>query len=479
MAMPAVALHEKSPFFLDSNRPFLQRHDTMSLDIVRPKDIPRGKIMYPKDEDRSLMTHDIKTAQPTYPHLNYLNKPDLCVGSTDPTHVGAKARTYYPAMDRKVRDLSLTTADIEYAQPKSNKQKGNRHTDPVCPNYALPTCYKREPTPPRHNGRITNDISDIELSCPKKLIPDRNYVRDPNESRDIEYASANYHERMAAKASRGPRQDRQYDVRDITGTKRIQPRQSNPLDPEYTVPTHATTSLHAVYTEETGQQLAPRDAHMIGQIHGSKPRKLQWDNGEPHFSLLREDIAGTVPQRWIGSVPANIYDPPEVRPAISFHDPHDIPGAQVGSLKKGIEGSTRRQVNPLNPRYPMLDGDTRPQPVPLMEGERGHPCGGLGSHPMLQSRMLPSSSAPDLRTPSAGSRAGERVLHRDASQPTMHMMPGSRRSSRAPSGYATPVYQRSGAGIGDTIRMEDPPMSRRSSHGGSQFGGSQALVSGR
>ena len=61
-----------------------------------------------------------------------------------------------------------------------------------------------------------------------------------------------------------------------------------------------------------------------------------------------KDIAGTVPQRWVGGVPTNIYDPPEirsriwtcwdqnfwvtqitVRPLMSFHDPHDIPGAQA------------------------------------------------------------------------------------------------------------------------------------------------------
>merc|ERR1719207_331649 len=109
-----------------------------------------------------------------------------------------------------------------------------------------------------------------------------------------------------------------------------------------------------MYTEEQGAVPAPRIADQIGMVHGSKPRKLQWDNGEPQLSLLREDIAGTVPQRWVGSVPANIYDPPDVRPMISFHDPHDIPGTQVGSLPRGL--TTYRVTNPMNPRYQMLDG---------------------------------------------------------------------------------------------------------------------------
>merc|ERR1712232_768376 len=164
---------------------------------------------------------------------------------------------------------------------------------------------------------------------------------------------------------------------------------------------------------------------------------------------LREDIAGTIPQRWIGSVPANIYDPPEVRPMISFHDPHDIPGAQVGSLKKGIEGITRRQCNPLNPRYPMLDGEARPQPLPLLENERGNPRAGLGAHPMLQSRMLSSTSAaPDLRS----GRATPQQTQMNRNYSSTQLGGGAQQGMRPPSGAVTPsqTYQ-----VGDTIRFED------------------------
>merc|ERR1711971_1477408 len=183
------------------------------------------------------------------------------------------------------------------------------------------------------------------------------------------------------------------------------------------VPTSGTTSLHARLNEEKfmGAQMPEIAPEPAGEVAGSKPRKLQWDNGEPPFSLMREDIAGTIPQRWIGSVPANIYDPPEVRPMISFHDPHDIPGAQVGSLKKGIEGITRRQCNPLNPRYPMLDGEARP-------------------HPMLQSRMLSSTSAPDLRK----------------ATPQNHGQTQMQRSSSNANMSASRTYQ-----VGDTIRFDE------------------------
>lgn len=363
----------------------------MSLDVIHAKDVPRGKVMYCKDEDLSLKTQDIARARPTYDHLNYLDKPDLSVGCTDPQHPGAKARSYYAPMDRRPRDLSLTTADIELAQPRGCRHKGDRHTDPVCPNYKLPSSFKPEPTPPRWNGRQTNDVSDIDKSCPRVLHPQRNYIRDPNECRDIEYAAPNYLERLTTQNSRG-RLDLSLNVKDISENKRIRPRGTNPLEPVYQVPTNATTSLHAKYHEEHGLgiDIPKMEVSKVGYVDGSKPRQLHRDNGEPLFSLLREDIAGAVPQRWVGLVPANIYDPPQTRPMISFHDPQDIPGAQVGTLRKGIE--TRRCLDPLNPTYPMLDGNARPQPVPTFQANL---------HPMLRSQAA-ASSMPNLRGGSRG-----------------------------------------------------------------------------
>lgn len=371
------------PFFVDDVRPFAQRRDGMSLDVIHPRDVPRGKVPFIKDEDKSLTTSDIARAEPFFPHLQYLARPDYSVGNTNPDHVGSRARTYYPPMDRRPRDLSLTTADIELAQARGKRYRGNRHTDPVCPNYQLPSCEVREPTPPKFNGRQLHEISDIKGTSPMVRIPYRNYSRDPNDSSDIEFASASYEERRRQMRGR-PRADRSLDVKDIMDVKPANQRGTNPLEPSY-------------FGESP-----------VEQVPGSKPRRLTWDNGEPQFSLLREDIAGTVPQRWVGCVPTNIYDPPEAKPMISFHDPHDIPGAQVGSLKKGIEGSRRGgTTNPLNPRYKMLDGDTKPQPAPVIDAGRPgvlHPLvsgGGGGGRGMQHSMSLPG-----LRGGQAGSAAG-------------------------------------------------------------------------
>merc|ERR1719272_2653362 len=240
------------------------------------------------------MTHDIHRAQPHYDHLNYLDKPDYCVGSTDPDHFGGRARTYYAPMDRRSRDLSLTTADIEYAQAKASKFKGNRHTDPICPNYEMPSTHLRPITPPRWNGRHTHDISDIEKSSSKVRIPNRNYVRDPNDASDIEYASANYQERVHRRTRSG-KADITMNVKDINQTKPLHsaPRCTNPLDPVYKVSTTLTSSLHTKWSEELGNsgiQLHASEDGIHGQVLGSKPRKLQLDNGEPQLAWCERTL---------------------------------------------------------------------------------------------------------------------------------------------------------------------------------------------
>lgn len=417
----------------------------MSLDVIHPKDVPRGKIMFPKDEDASLKTNDIPKCRPTYEHLNYLDKPDMSVGCTDPVHAGGRARSYYAPMDRRPRDMSLTTADIELAQPRGVRHKGNRHTDPVCPNYQMPSAYKIPVTPPRFSGKHNMDNSDIEKSQPRILHPDRNYIRDPNEARDIEYTTPNYLDKLTAQRAR-PRADRSLNVKDISEPKRMRPRCTNPLDPVYTVPTNATTSLHAKYAEEHGLGIAPprMEAGEAGHVEGSKPRKLTWDNGEPQLSLLREDIAGTVSQRWVGSVPTNIYDPPESRPMISFHDPHDIPGAQVGTLKKGIQPPSRC-CNPLNPMYPMLDGVKMPQPVPGISSYESQ------RHPLLRNQAQ-ASSMPNLRNDGRGITPGGRGM---TPQQQGHMMPQQHEHGRM-----TPQLQQQQQQLDESMAMQQQVLAR-------------------
>lgn len=123
--------------------------------------------------------------------------------------------------------------------------------------------------------------------------------------------------------------------------------------------------MDAVWAEEknndgscsAGPAEATRMAR-IGAIPGSKPRKLQWSNSEPFFSLQKEDIAGAVTQRFIGSKPFSMYDPLEKvhKPMALCLDLSDIPGAQVGTLQRGLGQSVPRGSDPLAPTYRFLDG---------------------------------------------------------------------------------------------------------------------------
>mmetsp|Transcript_49938 Transcript_49938/g.109077 ORF Transcript_49938/g.109077 Transcript_49938/m.109077 type:complete len:411 (-) Transcript_49938:120-1352(-) len=335
-------------FFRDGNAPFATRADTMSLDVIRPDDVPRGKVRFIKPESMSLKTDDIHKSTPYFPHKDYLNRPNK--GEIP----GTRANTLYPETNRVV-DNALRTQDIEWAQPKVTQFNTNRCIDPLQPHYMLSQVQTKPATPPRWNGRNTLDVSDIDHACSRVVIPTRNYMNDPNDIADIEYASPNYHRRAVRPVDEGA-MSRSLDVRDILqGSRVAAPRGTNPLDPQYLIPQSSTTSLAHMWTEEAGcVEPVPTEPQVIGEVAMSKPRKLQWDNGEPQFSLLKEDIAGANSQRFVGSIPMNIYDPPDKKAVISFHEPQDIPGAQVGSLKKGIV--TNRAMHPLQPDYVLLDG---------------------------------------------------------------------------------------------------------------------------
>ncbi|KAF4653141.1 hypothetical protein FOL47_010671 [Perkinsus chesapeaki] len=397
--------------FRDESLPFAKREDTMSLDTIKPKDVPRGRILYVKDIDASLTTSDIDKCKPCYYWLDYLHKPEF----------------------------SLTF-------------KTNRVLDPLNPIYKLPSWEAVPVGAPRFNGRVTNDIRDIEHSNPKRLIPDRNYVRDPNDVSDIEYArSKSVQDQLNDLRKRGALRDpRSVDLslyaKDINAGpldgRLPAMRGTDPLEPTYVIPTEPVlgrrrlppaTSLNHIWAEEVGKVEEPKmEPTTIGEVPLSRPRKLQWDNSEPFFSLLKEDIAGASSQRHVGCIPFNIYQQSsEDRP--DLHNTADIPGAQVNSLKKGIV--TRRKLDPQNPKYTFLDGSkgvvprrvsvnsygilgheaARPATEVLAEAERGFPStvkkvqhGGNVQVPELtvpSMRKLPTSMVKECRPTNAKSPA--------------------------------------------------------------------------
>mmetsp|Transcript_29605 Transcript_29605/g.75394 ORF Transcript_29605/g.75394 Transcript_29605/m.75394 type:complete len:339 (+) Transcript_29605:84-1100(+) len=314
--------------------PFPIKRDTMSLDSIRPKDVPRGIVRYPKDSP-ALRTSDIDGAAPSYYYKKYHAdgppEKELIAGTT--------ARELYPAVRRPI-DLGLTTSDIEKAQPLAYRFNSSRNVNPLTPRYDLPSHTDKPPTPPApriHEGKARETMEFKGEHKPRIL--ERNYARDPLEVRDIEGAQPNHKNRIAAKifTPRDPQRIIESAGERILSTKRTSqqtPRTSHPMDPAYEV---SVMTTHPFLHSEPPSARAPREA---GRIEGSTPRRLHKDNGEPQASLVRSDVPGAVPQRFKGATPFSIYDPPEVTPYARHNglDCSDIEGAQTGTRRGAFIG---------------------------------------------------------------------------------------------------------------------------------------------
>jgi len=306
-------------------KPFPGRGDTMYLNILRPKDVPMGEVMFWKEDSSSLRTHDIQGAQVSnrISKLFRDGKPD----KEDPQ--GSRAKRHFTEA-RRVIDMSLSTIDIEKAQPNSARFKTPRICNPLAPDYDLPSFRERPVTPPQpkiHEGEARDTLK--HKGHWKSRVPERNYARNPNETRDIEFSQPNLRQRIHGLQTRESlRTVEKAGERIISSKHRVTPRETNPIDPAYTVDTQTT---HPFRRSEGATPHAPQEH---GHIVGCTPRQLHKDNGEPQASLIRSDIAGAVSQRYKGCMPYSIYDPAEVTPVTSRHmqlDCSDIEGTQTGT----------------------------------------------------------------------------------------------------------------------------------------------------
>lgn len=301
------------------------RSDTMYLNTLRPKDVPLGP-MRPLAVSLSLRTEDIKGAKPTYKTSTLFldGKPE----KDEPR--GSRPKRHFPEV-RRVVDLSLTTCDIEKAQPVAAQFNTARCVNPLAPRYDLPSFRERPTTPPQprfHEGEARDTLKFKGESTSQVL--ERDYARNPNESRDIEFSQPNQRRRMHPFTPRESLRTVEKAGARIISTKYCNtPRETNPIDPVYMVDTRTT---HPFRKSEVESHLFPREH---GRISGCTPRQLHRDNGEPQASLIRGDIAGAMSQRYKGGMPFNIYDPPEVTP-YSGHmqlDCSDIEGTQTGTRR--------------------------------------------------------------------------------------------------------------------------------------------------
>lgn len=295
----------------------------MMLDSIQPRDVPIGQVYGTREDTQALRTQDIEGASSARRYRHWQKD----AGKKVPIP-GTVAKSHYPDVNRPV-DLSLDIRDLPGARPDCHRFTTPRVVDPMQPRYPLPSVAMVPKSPPRaamHQGQERDWQENRD--APRQLVPNRNYDRDPNEGRDIECSQTSFRLRMRKGVARDL-----LSTRDINGEvnltmMRKTPRESHPLEPTYDL-CGRTTHPFRRGEESAG---APPTA---GEIEKSRPRALTRDNGEPQCSLIREDIHGTVPQRYKGAVPFNIYDSAEVTPYSQFYGCQDIEGTQVGTRKPG------------------------------------------------------------------------------------------------------------------------------------------------
>ncbi|CAK9069494.1 unnamed protein product [Durusdinium trenchii] len=307
--------------------PFGSRKDAMSLDVVRPKDVPRGRVRYEKDYQQSLACDDIAGARPEYMlrslHLDGAPPKEPIKDSTP--------RTYREL--KKAKDMSLSTHDVDGAQSKVQIFTTTRNTNPLTPRYNLQSTERTEaPANPMrlHDGTLRESM-DFKADSVSRF-PLRDYQHNPADGRDIELSQPNIKGRTYVPNREDLKRTLEKSgERILCGKSALPQHPRHALHPEYLVHTKTT---HPFYQADVDNPLAPRK---VAHVEGSSSRVLHRDNGEPQASLIRADVPGAVPQRFKGHVPVNIYDPPQVTPFSMFTGLTctDIEGAQTGTRKGG------------------------------------------------------------------------------------------------------------------------------------------------
>jgi hypothetical protein len=271
----------------------------MYLDVIRASESPTMKHIPSCGFSKSLSTDDIALAKPNYRWAEFAGKPS----AGDITGTRPK-RFFAPVSDNRPVDMSLTTSDIDGAQPQPKVFRTKRCTDPLSPVYTLPSWSVVPPVIPREI--VKPDIL-IDGSFPRPLFPPQR-LRNPLDVSDIEFSRPGCRRRQFL---------RRGESEEAPPTRHS--RCTDPLNPEY-------TSLSA--------------RHVVGAVDRSIPRPPL-----PGHSRSLDVVEGSRPARFVGCLQSGSAVDSKSAP---------ITGARAGTRQRGL--STRRVSNPLDPVYTQLDG---------------------------------------------------------------------------------------------------------------------------
>jgi len=265
---------------------------------------------------------------------------------------------------------NLDVSDIEGARPRPKRSIGVRLTNPLEPEYLLPS-YKTNTHKPPKFVRDSISVADIQGAQPCLTFEAQMKTRDHMNYTDIGKCVGGWKIRNMAEK---PTRTRNLNVSDINsdylGLHRFWfgKRKTNPLNPIYEFKAGSLRSSQKMM-EFKEKEIGIREAYnkngsmlkfdsvqakkktptlaSIGPIAGTKPTKLFIDLNKPkNRSLLTQDIEGA-------TVVRDEYR--RMRPMANPNGANasDIPGAKANSFC--YFKTTRKTTNPLVPRYTLLD----------------------------------------------------------------------------------------------------------------------------
>ena len=296
----------------DFNYPSLNRKDLMYLSTVTNNDFPLRKFKQlhtKRNWSINLYNLDIEGSSPRRfgafnQKVDFTNKNnDIEKSSPKTLHIQLKKPEY-----------NLSNEDIEFSKPNCVTCKIKRHLNPLEPKYNFPKSPEYPPYVPKFI-RDNISVKDIEGAKPKKIVSNK-VLKDSLKNDDVKdswprkpYVRKTKYEFM--------------DYRDVTNTEFQSNRNTNPLNPFYTMN----------FVDGTKVKFGPieKNKSLVGSSYMYR---------EP-FNLKVDDIEGCN----IGS--KNRYK--KFKGQNYCYNTNDIPGAQSGTLLKGI--STKRMTNPLRPKY--------------------------------------------------------------------------------------------------------------------------------
>jgi len=306
------------------NYPNPTRNDTMYLSTLKGNEHFTRKTFY-KDRSPNLDITDIERAQPKYQGIKNRNAESFCNRNDD--IAGSFPKKLHQPLSKIY--YNLKNDDIHGTKPQSHKFVTTREpSNPLNPMYKLPHTEVRVATPPKF-VRDHIDIKDIDGARPNPYTK-WNIDRKTNLVDDIDGARPKKEWVPQGKQS-------SLDVKDINSFYEFHTnRHTDPLSPRYKVTNQENELINYGQLDNKPMVRHPKDVNKVTSL-----------------DLKTSDINGaqasTATQHITKLATRN-----------EFMKVHDVPGAQTGTLKKGM--STARHLDPLWPTY-RVPGRSEPAPL--------------------------------------------------------------------------------------------------------------------